>query len=69
MVYNFKLWQELGWGILVAILVTLAQALLEFDASAIKDWQVWALGLFSGCIRAVAAILVSSLTGKFIFKT
>lgn len=69
MVYTFKFWQEIGWGILVALLVTFAQALLEFDATKITDWQVWALGIFSGCIRAVAAVIVSSLTGKFIFKT
>lgn len=66
--YTFKAWQELAWAILITILMTLAQALLEFDASKIVDWQVWAISLISGCIRAIAAIIVASISGKLIFK-
>lgn len=68
MTYNFKFWQEIGWGILVAVLVALAQALIHFDASAVTDWQVWTLALISGCVRAVAAVLIAKLTGKLIFS-
>lgn len=66
--YNFKFWQELGWGILVAILMTIAQATIQFDATVITDWQVWAISIVSGCVRAVAAIVVAKLTGKLIFS-
>lgn len=65
--YNFKFWQELGWGILVAIIVTLAQAFIQFDASAVVNWQVWALSIISGCARAIAVIVVKTFTDEIIF--
>lgn len=69
MVYTFKAWHELAYAILITVIVTLALSLMDFDAAGVKDWQVWAVGVLSGCIRAVASIVVSTLTGKLIFKT
>lgn len=68
MTYNFKFWQELAWGVLVAVLVAFAQALIQFDASAVTDWNVWLLAIISGAVRAVAAVVVSKLTGTLIFS-
>lgn len=66
--YKFKLVQELAWMVFVAVVVSLFTALVSFDAALITDWRVWATGIFSGIVRAVAAVVVSNLTGKFIFE-
>ena len=66
--YNFKVWQELGWGIVVALIVSIAQVFLEFDAAAVTDWNLWLLALVSGCARSVAVIVVKTFTEDIVFS-
>lgn len=61
MKYEWKFWEELGWAVLVAVVVTLATAFVQFEPSEIADWKSWVVGLIGGVIRASAAVLLAQL--------
>lgn len=62
---NSTLKHALIWGAVSAIAVTLLQALVEFDATAIVDWRLWAVGLGSAAVRSGAqAALQAVLSGR-----
>lgn len=59
MTYQFRPRAELGWFIAVAVLTTLMQILIEFDAEAITSWQTWAISLGSALVRAAAGAFLA----------
>lgn len=60
MKYDFKFAQELGWAVLIGVVVVVAQALLTFDESVLKDWEPWAVGLLGAAARSVGASLLNA---------
>ena len=55
MKYEWKWFEELGWGMAVGGVTFIFQLLAEFDAAAIEDWKLWAITVASGLTRAVFA--------------
>lgn len=54
MTYRFKPFAELYWGVAIAAGLVLLQGLVTLDPEAVTDWQVWAVALGGGAIRAAA---------------
>jgi hypothetical protein len=54
MVYRFKPWQELGWGVAVAGATVLLIELVGLEPDAITDIQSWAVALGAAMVRAMA---------------
>jgi hypothetical protein len=54
MVYRFKPWQELGWGVAVAGATVLLIELVGLEPDAITDVQSWAVALGAAMVRAMA---------------
>lgn len=57
--YEFKVMDELGWFVLVAVVSVVAQELLTFDGTSISDWRVWLIALLSAVVRAAAGALLA----------
>lgn len=57
--YRFRPKAELIWFVLIAVITTLMQALIEFDAALIADWQAWAIALGSALVRAAAGAFLA----------
>ncbi len=64
MSYDFKILQEIAWGVFIAVIVAAAQGLLTFDATVIDDWNKWALTLLSSCLRAAVSVIIAMLTSR-----
>ena len=62
MTYDFKKLQEIGWFVLVTIVVQLATMLINFDPGAITDWKAWSVALVAGLVRAIAGSVLAVLT-------
>lgn len=63
MTYTFKVWHELMWVLLVAVVPVLLQALVTFDPATIPNYQEWGLNLTLASVRAIAGGLIA-LWGK-----
>ena len=62
---GFTVKHALIWGVVSAVAVTALQALITFDALAVTDWRVWAVGLGSAAVRSGAqAALQAILTSR-----
>ena len=61
--YSIKFWEEAGWAVLIAVVVSLLQVLIDFDPAKIVDFRVWAISLGAGAVRA-AAIALLAWVGK-----
>ena len=59
MAYDFKVLPEVGWAVLVAVVVFAAQVLIEFDPEVIDDWETWAKALGAGAVRAAAGAVLA----------
>lgn len=57
--YEFRLWEELGWAVGIAVLTVLATS-LAFD-TAPEDWETWGVSVGIGIARAAigAALTVA----------
>ncbi len=62
--YDFKLFAELGWAVLVALVTSLAIELLSFHPEAVSDWRMWGVVLAGALARAVAAAVLAKLGTK-----
>lgn len=62
MTYDFKVLQEIGWAVLVAVVVQAAQIIVASDLEHIADWRTWAVSLLAACVRAGLAIIIAKLT-------
>ena len=62
MTYDFKFWQELGWGCLVALIIQVATVLVTLDPAVITDWRAWFIALAGASIRAIAGVVIASFT-------
>lgn len=54
MKYTFRPLPELYWGVVVAASLVLLQALFTLQPEQITDWQIWAVALLGGALRAAA---------------
>lgn len=61
--YDVKFWQEAAWAVLIAVVVSLLQVLVDFDPAKIADFRVWVISLGAGAVRA-AAIALLAWVGK-----
>jgi len=59
--YTWKGLQELGWAATVGAAVFALMVLVEFDPEVITSWQVWAISLGSGCVRAAAGAVLAKV--------
>ena len=61
MKYEWKAWAEIGWAILVAVVVQAAQIIVASDLERVTDWRSWAVSLIAACVRAAFAMLLTKL--------
>lgn len=61
MEYDFKLVKELFWAAAVGAAVFALTVLAEFDPDVITSWQVWAISVGSGCVRAAAGAVLAKV--------
>ena len=59
MEYNFKFWEELVWGAIVAAVVFVLTAFVASDG--VDDWTTWLIAIGSGAARAAAAVVLTKL--------
>lgn len=58
--YDFKFWQEVGWAVVTAVAIAVAQIASETDFTAIQDWNTWLLMGVGAMVRAAgAAVLIA----------
>jgi hypothetical protein len=57
--YDFKRWPELGWAVLVGIVVAVTPIVVETDVGMVGNWQVWAVALAAAAARAGIAAAVA----------
>lgn len=51
--YDFKHVEELGWAVITAVGIVLAQAMLTLEPEKITDWRAWGIGVAGACVRAI----------------
>lgn len=61
MTYRFKPWQELAWGVVIAVSLVVLQALFVLEPEQVTDWQVWAVAIGGAAIRAGAGAALDYL--------
>jgi len=61
--YEIKLLQELGWSVLIAVVVFLLTALTGIEE--VTDFRVWLVSLVTGAIRVAAAAALNELRKMF----
>lgn len=61
--YNYKRAAELGWALLTAVGIVLAQAMVTLEPEKITDWRAWAIGLGGAMVRAGGAALMAWFGG------
>ena len=62
---NLTLRHALVWGIVTALVTTIATALLDFNPMAIVDWKVWGSGIAGAAVRSIAqAVLQAWATSR-----
>jgi hypothetical protein len=61
--YTFKAWQEIGWAVLIAVVIQAAQIIVTSDLETVTDWRAWIISLLAACLRAAVAIVLTKLTG------
>lgn len=61
--YDYKLWQEVGWAALVATLTYLS-IILATDFSQVSDWRAFAVSAVAGLARALVAAVLAVLTKR-----
>ena len=59
--YDFKLFSEVGWVIVTAIIVTALTAIAETDVETITNWKVWGAGLGISAARSAAGAALAAL--------
>lgn len=59
--YEIKPLPELGWAVLIGLVVVLGEALLTFDESVFSDPRAWGVALLSGAARSVGASILNTL--------
>ena len=59
MTYTYKMLPELGWAVLIGIVVVVAEALLVFDETVFTEWESWAVALAAAVARSVGASLLN----------
>jgi hypothetical protein len=59
--YQFKALPELGWAVLIGLVVVLGEALLTFDESVFSDPRAWGVALITGAARSVGASVLNTL--------
>ena len=62
MTYDFKVLEEIGWAVLVAVVVQAAQIVVSADLEHITDWHTWAISLLAACVRAGVAMFLAKVT-------
>ena len=62
MTYDFRLLPELGLAVLVAIIVAVAQILVQADFEAAFEWDSFGIQLLTGGLKAGAGALLAALT-------
>lgn len=62
MTYDFKALSEIGWAVLVAVVVQAAQIIVSSNLETVTDWRTWFVSLAAACARAGLAIIVAKLT-------
>ena len=55
--YDVKVWQELAWGVLIALIVYAAQVMASFEV--VTDWRAWAISVGVGAVRIIGGTLLS----------
>ena len=59
--YNFKMLQELGWGLAVAAGLYVAQLAIAFEPETVQDWQTYIVAGVGGLVRVLGGALLASL--------
>ena len=57
--YEFKLLEEAGWAVLVAVVVFLGQVASTTDPTAVTNWRALGVSVLAGAIRAGGGALLS----------
>lgn len=61
--YDYKVWQEIGWAALVATLTYLS-IVLATDFNQVSDWRSFAISAVAGLARALVAAVLAVLTKR-----
>jgi hypothetical protein len=61
--YNWRIWPEIGWAVLTAVMIVLAEAALAFDESVFAgDPVAWVTALVGAGVRAIGGAVLAVLT-------
>lgn len=57
--YDYKVFEELGWGILIALVLTVGQALATVEDTMFSDPWPWVISLAGASARSVGVVIVN----------
>jgi hypothetical protein len=57
--YNFRVAEELAWFVVVAVMTTVMQMLIDFNPNQITDWRLWAVGVGAAAVRSAAGAILA----------
>ena len=59
--YQWKLWPEIGFAIVIAVGITFATMLVDWDPNEITDWDTWGVSVLGGLVRSAAVAFLAGL--------